>query len=254
MIETLEQVRERLPAAPDELVRCCRESEDLGGIAVSLRLDLTQLNTQIALLGAPYAPVDLTERHVATHATFLNRKEPLVRESIRQTFRASFEAGEDLTGYVAALGAPRPVLPGNYGRTDVDLPQARMQEWLDRWMENLGVQPCAELPSPRYQLDGVRDANLKQLRSQVPEMRVAVLARGLAGAPIRKIWASVVEAEAAVTNAALSRGWADFDRLDEKSYDRLAETIGAMARGLADARRTCHYRGRAGRAAAARRA
>ena len=36
--------------------------------------------------------------------------------------------------------------------------------------------------------------------------------RGLIGASIRKIWASVAEAEAAVTNAALSRGWADFDR------------------------------------------
>lgn len=215
VIEALARVRERLPAAPDELVRCCRESEDLGAIAVSLRLDLAPLNAQLAVLGAPYAPVDLTERHAATLATFLSRKEPFVRESIRHAYRGVFEAAEDLAGYVAALGAPRPALPGNYGRTEVDLPQARMQQWLDRWMGNLGVQPCAELPGPRYQLDAVRDANLKQLRSQVPELRVAVLARALNEDPIRKIWANVAEAEAAVTNAALSHGWADFDRLDE---------------------------------------
>jgi len=215
VIEALERVREHLPVAPDELVRCCRESVDLSAIAVSLRLDLAQLNAQLGAPGASYVPVDLADRHAATLAAFLGRKEALIRESIRQAFRHRFEAGEDLAGYVVARGAPRPVLPSDYGRTEIDLPQARMQQWLDRWMEDLGVQTCAELPGPRSQLDAVRDANLKQLRSEVPELRVAVLARAPAGAPIRKNWVNVAEAEAAVTNAALTQGWADFERLDE---------------------------------------
>lgn len=40
VVEALQRVREHLPAEPDELVRCCRESEDLAAIAVSLRLNL----------------------------------------------------------------------------------------------------------------------------------------------------------------------------------------------------------------------
>ena len=70
-------------------------------------------------------------------ATFLGRKEPLIRESIRQTYRPHFEASEDLTNYVTARTTPRPVLPSGYGVTEVDLPQARMQEWLDNWMKDL---------------------------------------------------------------------------------------------------------------------
>ena len=215
VVQALERVREHLPTGPNELVRCCHETGDLGAIAVSLRLDLAELNAQLAALGPPYAPVDLTDRHAATLADFLGRKEALIRESIRQSFFTRFKASEDLAAYVTARGTQRPVLPSDYGVTEIDLPQARMRQWLDKWMEDLGVLPCPELPGPRFQLDAVRDANLKQLRSQVPELRIAVLARAPAGAPIRKNWANVAEAEAAVTNAALSHGWADFDRLDE---------------------------------------
>ncbi|RWI33316.1 MAG: ATP-binding protein [Mesorhizobium sp.] len=215
VVAALKLAQEHLPVGHEELVRRCRESEDLAAIAVSLRLDLGKLNAELAALGPPYEPVDLTDRHVATLATFVGRNEPLIRESIRLSFRPRFDAGEDLSAYVAARGVPRVALPDDYGITETELPQARMQEWLDSWMADLGVQPCAELPGPRSQLDAVRDANLKQLRSQIPELRIAVLTRSPAEAPIRKSWASTSEAEAAVTNAALSQGWTDFDRLTE---------------------------------------
>ena len=38
---------------------------------------------------------------------------------------------------MTARTTPRPVLPSGYGVTEVDLPQARMQEWLDNWMKDL---------------------------------------------------------------------------------------------------------------------
>lgn len=215
VVAALELEHQHLPVGPEELVRRCRETGELAAIAVSLRLDLAKLNAELAALGPPYQPVDLTDHHVATLATFLGRKEPLIRESIRLSFRSRFDAGEDLAKYVAARGAPRLALPDNYGITETELPQARMHGWLDTWMADLGVQPSAEIPGPRSQLDAVRDANLKQLRAQIPELRIAVLARTPAQAAIRKNWASIAEAEAAVTNVALTHGWADFDRLDE---------------------------------------
>ncbi|RJT30822.1 hypothetical protein D3227_29940 [Mesorhizobium waimense] len=215
VVAALKLENHHLPVGHEEIVRRCRESADLAAIAVSLRIDLAKLNAELAALGPPYEPLDLTDRHVATLATFLIRNEPLIRESIRQSFRTRFDAGEDLTNYVAARAAPRLALPANYGITETELPQVRMQKWLDNWMADLGVQPCAELPGPRSQLDAVRDANLKLLRVQIPELRIAVLARTSADTAIRKSWASIAEAEAAVTNAALSHGWTDFDRLNE---------------------------------------
>ena len=206
-----------LPTTSAELVKLCREAGNLQGVALALRVDLAALNGAIGALGPPYVPIDLTERHQGALAGFLMRKEPLLRESIRQTFRPAFAAGADLAAYVAARDAPRPALPEGFGLNAIELSNAEMVGWLDGWMAIHGIEAVTSLPAQRNTVEAVREANLRQLRAWIPTARAAILARRPVDDPLRQKWASVSEAEAMLVTAAVSGGWADFDRLDEET-------------------------------------
>ncbi|MBZ9775047.1 ATP-binding protein [Mesorhizobium sp. CO1-1-8] len=210
----LERIGVSLPEPPRDIVRRCRDANDIAAIAISLRLDLQHLNDVIAALGPPYATIDLTERHRATLATFLSRKEGAIRESIRASHQSTFDAGESLAAYVAARDALRPELPAGYGVAHAELLHTEMQAWLDRWMEDHGAGWHSEPTVSRQQRDAVREANLKLVRSMIPDLRVAVLGRLAAEHPLRERYIKLAEVEAAAVNAALSGGWADFNRLD----------------------------------------
>ena len=222
---------ERLPIDSKEILKRCRETKGLGAIAVALGLDLGELNRILAALGPPYATVDLTERHAATLTSFLTRKELQICESLRQSFRPRFAAGEDLSAYVAARGAPRPALPDGYGGREVELSQARMQGWLDSWMEAHGAVMSPDLPAPRNQVEAVREANSKRLRALAPALRTAVLARGGAEDPVMARWNSLAEAEAAIVAAAINDGWADFDRCGDEQATEWLERSGLWPKG-----------------------
>ncbi len=224
--EALECIDERLPIPAEDLLRRCRESSDLGALAIALKLDLSQLNRVLARLGPPYAPIDLTERHAATLSAFLSRKAGLLRESIRASFRASFESGDDLASYVATQNSARPTLPTGYGQTEIELDQAQLQGWLDAWMQQHGVTAVAELPPLREQLEQVREANIKKLRALIPELRVAILARAPEGDPIRGRWGALGEAESASVADAIAKGWIDFDRLEDDAICTWLERSG----------------------------
>lgn len=215
LIAALDRIADRLPEPPKDLVRRCRDTSEVATIAIRLRVDLGRLNEVIAALGAPYVAIDLAGRHQATLATFLGRKESVIRESIRETFRPAFHAGEILSGYVAARDAARPTLPTDFGLQHVELTTAEMQGWLDQWMTRLGIQPHAEPASQRQNRDAIRDSNLRLVRALMPEFRIAVLARAEPNEPLRGRYLKLPEAEAAAIHAALSEGWVDFERLNQ---------------------------------------
>ena len=215
ILRNLRALAEALPVAPEDLVRRCREALDLEAIALGLRVDLATLNAILVALGPPYTPIDLTERHKNTLALFLDRREPLVRESIRATYRPRFERGEDLEKYVAARDAPRPTLPDGFGLRKIELPQSQLAMWLDAWTDGLGVTLIEAAPSGRTAMEGVREANLRYLRDLARAIRVGILCRAQPADPLRVMFGDVAGAEAALTVAATKGGWCDFDRLDE---------------------------------------
>ena len=231
IVQNLRAHAEALPVAPEDLVRRCQEARDLEAIALGLRVNLPALNAILGALGRPYAPIDLTERHKNTLALFLDRKEALVRESIRATYWPRFERGEDLTEYVAARDAPRPTLPDGFGLREIELPQSRLALWLDAWMAGLGVTLISAAPSGRTAIERVREGNLRHLRDVARAVRVAVLCRAHPADPLRVTFGDVAGAEAALTVAATKGGWCDFDRLDEAASLTWASRSGLWPAG-----------------------
>jgi hypothetical protein len=213
-----------LPMEPDSLVTRCREAGEVEPVAIALGVDLAQLNAAIERLGAPYAVVDLTDRHQATLAAFLTRKDRFIRESLRATFKPKFDLETDLSEYVHARDASLPPLPENFGRRAISLNQDIMQVWLDRWMADNGIVPATPIPEGRQAIDAVRDYNQRQLRSWTARFREAILIRLDRGIPLRQRWLSLADVEGALLKTAASEGWMDFDRLTEGS------TLGWMAR------------------------
>lgn len=211
----LTTVAEHLPIRPQELLGRCRETKDLATIAAALQVDLAAFNQRLVDLGPPYQPVDLTERHTATLAAFLTRKEPQIRESLRQSFWPRFVAGENLGAYVEARATPRPVLPQDFGIRAIELTQAQMQDWLEGWMQEREAKLSPAMPPARDQLETVRDANTKRLRALAPALRTAILARAHEREPLIARWQSLFEAEGAIVAAANTGGWTDFDRLND---------------------------------------
>ncbi len=212
---SLTRLRQMLPVDPDDLLARCREAGEIEPVAIALGVDLSRLNAAIEQLGAPYIPVDLTARHQATLSAFLTRKDRIIRESVRATFRPSYEAGADLRLYVAARDAPRPQFPDDYGRTTINLDQDAMQLLLDTWMAEHGVVPVVEIPEGRDAVDAVRDHNHRHLRLWAPRFREAILIRLEQGNALRQLWVSLAEAEVRLVKSATSDGWTDFDRLTE---------------------------------------
>ena len=125
-----------LPEDPATFVRRCRDVGSVEAIAKVLRVDLAALNVVLNQLGEPYLPIDLTSDHQATLAAFLSRKEPRLIEGIREAYRPQFEAGGNLTAYVAVRDAPRLSLPAGVGRALIELPQPLMEQWLGTWMND----------------------------------------------------------------------------------------------------------------------
>ena len=141
-LSTVEDVVKALSALgiefPDDLalfVRRCREAGSVEAVAKEIRVDLAALNAALEELGAPYVPIDLKAEHQATLAAFLHRKEARLKEGIREAYRPQFNAGGDLTAYVAARDAPRLSLPDGVGRNFIELTQQLMEQWLDAWMK-----------------------------------------------------------------------------------------------------------------------
>ncbi|MEZ5784779.1 MAG: hypothetical protein R3D70_25060 [Rhizobiaceae bacterium] len=93
-----------LPVDPDDLLARCREAGEIEPVAIALGVDSPGASTRRSeQLGAPWPyQSTLPPGTKATLSAFLTRKDRIIRESVRATFRLSYEAGADLRLYVAA--------------------------------------------------------------------------------------------------------------------------------------------------------
>jgi hypothetical protein len=214
ILRALTAIEPELPLSAADLLQRARVSE-ARSLAISLGVDLAALNDVLAAVGPPYAPIDRTKHHRETLAAFLDRSEPMVRESLRASYLSVFRSRGDLSAYVKAMDAPRPELPHGYGHTSIALTSASMTEWLGAWLAAQGATSVGDVPREREALDAVREANMRRLRILAPKMRVAVLRRGAASEPLRTTYCSLAATESALTSAGIRGGWCDFERLDE---------------------------------------
>ena len=208
----LEAIAVQLPIASAELLARAKDAVSVDALALSIDANLEALNPTLAKLGPPYRVVDRTAAHEMALAAFLARQNALIRESIRARYHPTWDERGDLASYRATRSAAPLRLADGIGLTHGLLSQAMLQEWLARWLADLGVSAITEMPSPREAIDTVREANFRLLRSMVPTARVAVLTRG--NATLKSRWASEAEAERALVETAGSSGWADFGLLD----------------------------------------
>ncbi|QOZ06634.1 hypothetical protein XH96_03205 [Bradyrhizobium sp. CCBAU 51765] len=215
ILTVLDDVRAMLPMSPNELFQRCRESPSLVGLAITLNADLEELNNVLLALGPPYSVIDLTAEHEATLAAFLSRKSPLIRESIRASYRPLFASGADLDPYINARDSDWPRLPLRFGLKFISLPQNILDQWLTQWMMDRGVRSVASLPTTKESLESVREVNLRTLRALIPIARIAVLAKKGGNETIKSTWSNEVDAERTIIEASMARGWIDFDRLDQ---------------------------------------
>jgi hypothetical protein len=215
VLAVLHDVKATLPVSPQELFQRCRENPKVAALAITLNVDLRELNDVLLDLGPPYSLVDLTAEHEATLAAFLSRQTNFIRESIRGSFRPLFASGKTLAPYKNARDSDWLRLPLGYGLKATSLPQTVLSQWLARWLDDRGVSGIASLPAARDSLENVREANLKTLRALVPTARIAVLAKTSHGDLLTIRWKDEGEAERSIVDLGTTEGWIDFDRLDQ---------------------------------------
>jgi hypothetical protein len=166
------------PVAGRDLIQRCRECGGIEALALSLDVDLGALNAVLADLGQPYEVIDRTAAHEETLAAFLQRRQALIRESVRNAFRPAFDGGGDLAAYVAARDSPRPTLPDGIGQQRLQLRQGELEGWLRAQLAAHGVTLLDRVPvGVRSSIESVRDANIRLCRSMISDARVAVLAK-----------------------------------------------------------------------------
>jgi hypothetical protein len=215
VLDVLDDVKATLPVPPHELFQRCREGPKLAALAISLNVNLQELNDVLLDLGSPYSVVDLTAEHELTLAAFLSRQASFIRESIRAAFRPLFAIGADLAPYRKARDADWLPLPAGFGLKATSLPQTVLSQWLTQWLADHGVNGIASLPAARDSLENVREANLKMLRALVPTARIAVLAKASHDDLLPTRWKNKEEAERSIVDLGTAEGWIDFDRLDQ---------------------------------------
>jgi hypothetical protein len=226
LVAAIDAAAPQPPISGGDLVQRCRECGGIEALALSLDVDLAALNAVLTDLGPPYQVIDRTAAHQESLAAFLQRRQALIRESVRSAFRPAFEAGGELNAYVAARDALPLTLPEGIGQRRLRLTQDELDGWLRGRLAVHGVVLLDRLPGGRSSIESVRDANIRQCRAMIPDARVALLAKEGTPELLRARYSDEANAEAEVIRAAQSGGWIDFDRLDQSAMLRWWERAG----------------------------
>jgi hypothetical protein len=167
------------------LVAKAREVGTLADLRDALGLDYRSFNGTLAALGRPYAPFRNAEGQELAFAAHLAGRRTSVADALRAAYIASFDAGDDLSDYVASMaeftramnrrsraaeGSTPGLEPLQSWVAEYDLPPDRvMDNQIDDWVRSIGADPSEG--SALEPLDGVRTANRRAVAMLVDRAR-----------------------------------------------------------------------------------
>ena len=157
----------------DELIAACKAAITGADLVRQLGLDLAHYNKAAVDLGSKYELLDFSTEHADTFRRFMADQQRQVRESLRVHFLHSFDAGGDLSNYVAIRDdAPSP--DPAWGTTYLDLPEQTMKDRLAKHLADADVTLIGEKEWLDPPFAEVRELNRVALRD-IAERAVSIV-------------------------------------------------------------------------------
>ena len=197
------------PLSPDELIAACKATITGADLVRRLGLDLALYNKAAEELGSQYKPLDFSTEHADTFRRFIADRKREVRESLRVHFVHAFDAGGDLSDYVAIRDST-PDPDSAWGATYLHLPEQAMKDRLATHIAEAGVTLIGEKEWFDPPFTEVRELNQVALRNVAERAEPIVRAWcHKESQPVPNIW-SEPDVVRTLTGIAHGGGWIDF--------------------------------------------
>ena len=232
--DVLRQIGADWPICADKLLESSKQNDEIDGLRRDLGIVLSEFNAALRYLGPPYREISFAEEHEQQFKAFLTAHRDDIQRAIRAAFQTAFDAGQDLSAYLATSRldglTPLPEWATRHEELADPLMLHRVNEWLEsRSAAPIGVLSTKTGLSVSECCSANRDALWKLVSEAWAVVRVWCREHDIQAS---EPWRVRQDAPQALVTQIQGSGWLDFEVLDGAGLLKCLKASGNWPEGM----------------------